>query len=116
MCAGKGAAQEQREVWRGDKSERTVSPQRQLKSAVIVSKARLIVLLTKQVVLKSRPPLMVSRWKGAQKLTAESGDLLFKNKANTLAAHTAGILTNSPTPRRSCATHAQHTRRLIKGI
>lgn len=55
MCAGKGAAQEQREVWRGDKSERTVSPQRQLKSAVIVSKARLIVLLTKQVVLKTGP-------------------------------------------------------------
>lgn len=80
MCAGKGAAQEQREVWRGDKSERTVSPQRQLKSAVIVSKARLIVLLTKQVVLKSRPPLMVSRWKGAQKLTAESGDLLLKTR------------------------------------
>lgn len=78
MCAGKGAAQEQREVWRGDKSERTASPQWQLKSAVIVSKARLIVLLTKQVVLKSRSPLMASRWEGAQKLTAESVDLLLK--------------------------------------
>lgn len=80
MCVGKGATQEQRELWGGNKSEHTAFPQWQLKSAVIVSKARLIVLLTKQVVLKSRAPLMASRWKGAQKHAAESVDLLLKTK------------------------------------
>lgn len=51
-----------------------------IKTAVVVSKARPIVLLTEQVVLKCRAPLMAGRWKGAQKLTAEGADLLLKTK------------------------------------
>lgn len=51
-----------------------------MKLAVVVSKARLIVLLTKQVVLKSRALLMASRWNGAQKHTAETVDPLLKTK------------------------------------
>lgn len=53
-----------------------MSIQWQVKSAVIVSKARVIVLLTKQVVLKSKALLMASRWKGAQKHTAVTVDPL----------------------------------------
>lgn len=51
-----------------------------MKSAVVVSKAGLIVLLTKRVVLKSRALLMASRWKGAQKHTAATVDPLLKTK------------------------------------
>lgn len=50
------------------------------KSATVVSKARIIVLLTKQVVFKNRALLMASRWKGAQKHTAEPMDQLLKTK------------------------------------
>lgn len=67
-----------------------------MKSAFIVSKVRLIVLLTKQVVLKSGALLMASRWKEAQKHTTATVDPLLKTKTIPFAAHAAGILSNSP--------------------
>lgn len=61
-------------MWTGNESEHT---------ALLSGKsnqARQIVLLTKQVALKSRALLMASRWKGAQKYTAATVDSLLKTK------------------------------------
>lgn len=59
----------------------------QIKSSVAVWKEREIVLLTKQVVLKS----------GGTKARCCDHESTAKNKANTVAANTAGILSSSPT-------------------